>query len=257
MSVAIRRNIMRLLLATALLVAVPAVDPLAHAAGAPVTTTTGTVTVSRARGMVPLSCNGPVDWSCRLSVRLSVMDGTRRVFLGRRSATLPAGRHTKADISLNAAGRALLARRRSLRVQYTVRLTTLTAPNTPVVPPEPSSPSPSPPLSPSPSTLTPPSCPPFKRPVGTAGTGIYGDIVVAGGPLFWTCAEQGGGEVQVLNGSGSVVASTTVAKGETFNLAVEPGTYRVALAPYSSCEGPPVTVISGQETLVEITCNLP
>jgi hypothetical protein len=107
-----------------------------------------------------------------------------------------------------------------------------------------------------PTTLTPPSCPPLKRPVGTAGTGIYGDIVVAGGPLFWTCAEQAGGEVQVLNSSGSVVASTTVAKGETFNLAVEPGTYRVVLAPYSSCEGPPVTVISGQETLVEITCNL-
>jgi hypothetical protein len=118
----------------------------------------------------------------------------------------------------------------------------------------PSTPSPAP--TNSPSTLTPPSCPPFNRPVGTAGTGIYGDIVVAGGPLFWTCAEQAGGEVQVLNSSGSVVASTTVAKGETFNLAVEPGTYRVVLAPYSSCEGPPVTVISGQETLVEITCNL-
>jgi hypothetical protein len=119
----------------------------------------------------------------------------------------------------------------------------------------PSTPSPAPTNPPS-TTLTPPSCPPLKRPVGTAGTGIYGDIVVEGGPVFWTCAEQGGGEVQVLNSSGSVVASTTVAKGETFNLAVEPGTYRVALAPYSACEGPPVTVISGQETLVEITCNL-
>jgi len=117
----------------------------------------------------------------------------------------------------------------------------------------PSTPSPAP-TNP-PTTLTPPSCPPLERPVGTAGTGIYGDIVTEGGP-FWTCAEQGGGEVQVLNSSGSVVASTTVAKGETFNLAVEPGTYRVVLAPYSSCEGPPVTVISGQETLVEITCNL-
>jgi hypothetical protein len=120
----------------------------------------------------------------------------------------------------------------------------------------PSTPSPAPPNPPA--TLTPPSCPPFKRPVGTAGTGIYGDIAVEGGP-FGTCGEQAGGEVQVLNGSGSVVASTTVAKGETFNLAVEPGTYRVVgvLAPGSSCEGPPVTVISGQEKLVEIPCDVP
>jgi hypothetical protein len=125
----------------------------------------------------------------------------------------------------------------------------------PVTTTTPSTPSPAPPNPPS-TTLTPPSCPPLKTPVGTAGTGIYGDIVVAGGPLFWTCAEQAGGEVQVRNSSGSVVASTTVAKGETFNLAVEPGTYSVSLAPHSACEGPPITVFSGQETLVEITCNL-
>lgn len=120
----------------------------------------------------------------------------------------------------------------------------------------PSTPSPAP-TNP-PSTLTPPSCPPPERPVATAGTGIYGDIVVEGGPPG-TCGEEPGGEVQVLNSSGSVVASTTIVKGETFNLTVEPGTYTVVRGFASgvrACEGPPVTVISERKTLVQVTCNL-
>jgi hypothetical protein len=65
--------------------------------------------------------------------------------------------------------------------------------------------------------------------------------------------------VQVLNTSGSVVASTTIAEGETFNVAVEPGTYMVVgvPAPGWRCEGPPVTVVSERKTLVEIPCDLP
>ena len=121
----------------------------------------------------------------------------------------------------------------------------------------PSTPSPAPTTPPS--TLTPPSCPPLKKPVATAGTGVYGDILVEGGPVFWTCAEQPGGEVQVLNSSGTVVASTTIAEGETFNLTVEPGTYSVVRGFASgvrACEGPPVTVISERKTLVQVICNL-
>ncbi len=104
-------------------------------------------------------------------------------------------------------------------------------------------------------------CPTLQRPTGGPGpTGLVGGIEVAGGPASSpeACAHWEAGEVRVENASGEVVATQEVATGQTFNIAVGPGTYCITgvLGPSSSRKAGPFVVVAGQTTQAIVEYDL-
>ena len=71
------------------------------------------------------------------------------------------------------------------------------------------------------------------------------------------------GTVQVVDAAGNVIATQTVPAGQTFTIAVPPGTYTVRGGPGTGgaanfCHGNgPVTVTHGNQTPVEVSCDVP
>jgi hypothetical protein len=228
----------------------------------------GAIVVKSKHAAVPVSCAVSAGSSCHLVVNVTgtrtVHDGRltvfrRRVLLGRASVVITAGYRGVALVSLDAAGRALLASRHSLRARYTVRLTSVTAPDAPVAPPRPVGVSPTPLPRPGPVCV-----PPTVEPSPTTGPGptsLVGQLFGGGGGpprCDGGTIKSMPGTIEVLGGKGEVLATQTVAEGQAFDISVPAGTYTVAGAIGSStefsCKSDPVTAIEGQRTLAELSC---
>jgi len=215
------------------------------------------------RVVVPISCAPAGGAPCRFSLSLSATEPThaahnrfeRKVLVGSATALLPDGQSRRVAIKLNATGRKLLTRRRSLRLILTVISTRLSAPAVPqqpriLTPLQPTSPLPAPVC-----TVTTLEAQPTSAPGPTALIGLL--PFAERGPPSLGCeglVQSESGTVEVLSSSGEVVGTQTVAQGQQFDIPVPPGTYTVIGAPGSSTNffyrSAPTTAIEGEQVAV-------
>ena len=216
------------------------------------------------RVVVPISCAPAGEAPCRFSLSLSASELTprpathynkRMVLVGSTTVLLADNQSRRVAIRLNATGRKLLIRRRSLRLVLTVISTRLSAPAVPqqpriLTPPQPPSPLPAPVCS-----VTTLEAAPTSAPGPTALIGLL--PFAERGPPSLGCeglVQSESGTVEVLNGSGEVVGTQTVAQGQRFDIAVSPGIYTVIGAPGSSTDylyrSALATAIEGEQVAV-------
>lgn len=231
--------------------------------GAEAATSSSVIGAAHDRVVVPISCAPAGGAPCRFSLSLSATEPThavhnrfeRKVLVGSATALLPDGQSRRVAVKLNATGRKLLTRRRSLRLILTVISTRLSAPAVPqqprsFTPPQPPSPLPAPVC-----TATTFEAEPTSAPGPTALIGLL--PFAERGPPRMACeglVQSESGTVEVLNSSGEVVGTQTVAQGQQFDIPVPPGTYTVIGAPGSSANflyrSAPTTAIEGEQVAV-------
>lgn len=232
--------------------------------GAEAATSSSVIRAAHDRVVVPISCAPEGGAPCRFSLSLSASELTprpatyrtkRMVLVGSTTVLLADNQSRRVAIRLNATGRKLLIRRRSLRLVFTVISTRLSAPAAPqqpriLTPPQPPSPLPAPVCS-----VTTLEAAPTSAPGPTALIGLL--PFAERGPPSLGCeglVQSESGTVEVLNGSGEVVGTQTVAQGQQFDIAVSPGLYTVIAAPGSSADffyrSAPATAIEGEQVAV-------
>jgi hypothetical protein len=105
-------------------------------------------------------------------------------------------------------------------------------------------------------------CPHLQQPSSGPGpTALVGGIAVEGGPPSSpeACAHWEAGEVRVANAAGEIVATQKLARGETYDIPVSPGTYTLATPPniYGfRCESGPFTAVAEEKTPAVVECNI-
>ena len=105
-------------------------------------------------------------------------------------------------------------------------------------------------------------CPTLRRPTSRPGeTALIGGLEVAGGPASspQACAHWGAGEVRVETLSGEVITTRKIAEGDTFDISISPGIYRLTAVVGSSTsrQAGPLTVTAGHAALAIIEFDLP
>jgi hypothetical protein len=113
-----------------------------------------------------------------------------------------------------------------------------------------------------------PTGPPVLPAAGPGPTAVVGGIYVIGGAVNPPNCVGGvgptpptAGTVQVVGSGGNVVVTETVPAGKTFTIAVPPGTYTMRGGPgnnnYFCHSTGSFTVTKGQQTPVEVVCDVP
>jgi len=232
-----------------------------------------TVHARSTRVTLPAACpDTTAEPGCHVVIELRTEPGhayRARLLVGRARRLIRPGDSGHVTVALTGSGRRLLRRYGSLAlsVRRVVRVPAAGGTTTPTVT-----------TSPPPST-TAANCPAQGTPVLPAGspgmTGVVGGIYVFGGPATpFGCtaatmppAQPTAGTVVVLDVDGDVVATQSVMAGQTFSLAVKPGTYNVRSTlgtsmggggdPYFCAARGQITVTQGSQTPVEVVCDVP
>lgn len=229
-----------------------------------------TVHVRTARVPVFAACpRAAAPPGCRVTIELRtaarVSHHKRGLMVGRATTLVAPGSGRRVQVSLTHLGRRLLRHESPLAVIATTVTTTPSTPasGTPTVPLPTPAPIPCRPVG-----------PPVLPAAGPGPTAVVGGIYLSGGPTpDLNCVgpigptPAVGGTVQVLNAAGDVVATQTVADGQTFTIALAPGTYTIQAATpmykvngaigYFCRDWTPFTVIDGNQTAVQVICNIP
>lgn len=219
-----------------------------------------TVRVHAPRVTLSAVCpRGTPSPGCRITIKLrTAARGQRRSLLVGRKRTLVApGDQRRITVSLTRLGRRLLHEHSPLRLRATTVTTSASAPSTTSTS----------------TTTTPADCRPTGPPVlpaaGPGPTAVVGGIYIVGGAVNPPdCVGHVGptpptaGTVQVVDSAGNVAATQMVPAGQTFTIAVPPGTYTLRGGPGSGpadfCHSNgPVTVTQGNQTPVEVVCDVP
>jgi hypothetical protein len=193
---------------------------------------------------------------CRITIELRTAAGGQRPrgrLVGRKRTLVAPGDRRRITISLTRLGRRLLVEHSTLLLVATTITTASSTTST--------------------STTTPTDCrptgPPALPAAGPGPTAVVGGIYIAGGAVNPPdCAGHTAptpptaGTVQIVDAAGNVVATQSVPPGQTFTIAVPPGTYTVQGGPGSGsanfCHANgPVTVTKGNQTPVAVVCDVP
>ena len=197
---------------------------------------------------------------CRITIELRTSArgqhrGARLV--GSKRTRVAPGVRRRITVSLTRFGRRLLGEHSTLSLVATTITTPASAP----------------PTTSTPTTTTPTDCRPTGPPVlpaaGPGPTAVVGGIYIVGGAVnppdcvgHTAPTPPTAGTVQVVDGAGNVVATQMVPAGQTFTIAVPPGTYTIRGGPGSGsanfCRANgPVTVTKGNQTPVAVVCDVP
>jgi hypothetical protein len=192
---------------------------------------------------------------CRITIELRTTARGRQPtgrLVGRKGKLVAPGDRRRITVSLTRLGRRLLVEHSTLSLVATTITTSASA---------------------WPTTTTPTDCrptgPPALPAAGPGPTALVGGIYIIGGAVNppdcvgrTAPTPPTAGTVQVVDAAGNVVATQMVPGGQTFTIAVPPGTYTVRGGPGSGsatfCHAnAPVTVTSGNQTPVAVVCDVP
>ena len=214
-----------------------------------------TVRVHASRVTLPARCpGGTPSPGCWITIRLRTTARGRSLLVGHKRTLVAPGDRRRITVSLTRLGRRLLHQISPLRLIATTVTTSSSTTSTST-------------------TTTPTDCRPTGPPVlpaaGPGPTALVGGIYIVGGAVNPPdCVGHVGptpptaGTVQVVDSAGNVVATQMVPAGQTFTIAIPPGTYTLRGGPGSSpanfCHSNgPVTVTRGNQTPVEVVCDVP